>query len=152
LYTSGQIYVKILPDGEPRQVTHDDLRKMSPVFSPDGSQIAYTTVDQQFKWDTWLVPVLGGEPERWLPKSSGLTWMEKGQLLFRKIKEGIHMAMVTAGESRGGERDVYVPAHDRGMAHRSYPSPDKKWALVVEMDQVGAWTPCRLLPIDGSSP
>src|SRR5262249_2526596 len=33
----SQIYVKILPDGEPVQLTRDDLFKMSPVFSPDGS-------------------------------------------------------------------------------------------------------------------
>jgi len=33
---------------------------MSPVFSPDGSQIAYTTVGGRFEWDTWTVPVLGG--------------------------------------------------------------------------------------------
>src|SRR5262249_44896496 len=41
--TAGQIYVKLLPDGEPKQLTNDSLRKMSPVFSPDGSRIAYTT-------------------------------------------------------------------------------------------------------------
>ena len=36
---------KPLPDGEPVQLTHDDFEKMSPVFSPDGARIAYTTVD-----------------------------------------------------------------------------------------------------------
>ncbi|MBI3265179.1 MAG: serine/threonine-protein kinase, partial [Acidobacteria bacterium] len=30
----GQIYVKLLPDGDPVQLTHDDLNKMSPKFSP----------------------------------------------------------------------------------------------------------------------
>src|SRR3954469_17755753 len=29
-YALGQVYVKKLPDGEPVQLTHDDLRKMSP--------------------------------------------------------------------------------------------------------------------------
>ena len=34
---------------------------MSPVFSPDGSRIAYTVVNWgTFEWDTWTVPVLGG--------------------------------------------------------------------------------------------
>jgi serine/threonine protein kinase len=45
-YGSGQIYVKILPDGAPAQLTHDNLDKMSPVFSPDGTHIAYTTVNR----------------------------------------------------------------------------------------------------------
>ena len=62
-YGPGQIYVKALPDGEPVQLTHDTLDKMSPVFSPDGSRIAYTTVNPDFQWDTWTVPVHGGEPQ-----------------------------------------------------------------------------------------
>src|SRR5215831_17993526 len=57
----GQIYIKMLPSGDPVQLTHDDLNKMSPVFSPDGSRIAYTATEFR-KWDTWVVPVLGGDP------------------------------------------------------------------------------------------
>ncbi len=149
-YTSGQIYIKLLPDGEPKQLTHDNYEKMGPVFSPDGSRIAYTTVDEQFKWDTWLLPVLGGEARRWLPNASGLVWRDNRTVMFSEIKTGTHMAIVTAEESRAGARDVYTPAREQGMAHRSYPSPDGKWALVVEMD--GPWIPCRLVPLDGSSP
>jgi Tol biopolymer transport system component len=150
-YTSGQIYVKKLPNGEPVQLTHDDSLKMSPAFSRDGSQIAYTTVDASFNWDTWTVPVQGGEPRRWLQNASGLVWTGTRKLLFSEIKEGIHMAIVQAEESRAGSRDVYVPIHKRAMAHRSYASPDGKWALVVEMDHTGGWVPCRLCPFDGSS-
>ena len=58
--------------------------------------------------------------------------------------------MVEAKESRAGERDVYVPPGDRGMAHRSYPSPDSQSVLLVEMDR-SVWLPCRLVPTDGSS-
>lgn len=45
-YGPGQIYVKILPDGEAVQLTHDSLDKMSPVFSPDGARVAYTTLNR----------------------------------------------------------------------------------------------------------
>jgi YD repeat-containing protein len=145
---SGQIYVKILPDGEPQQLTRDGLGKMSPVFSADGSRIAYTVSHDG--WDTWVVPVLGGEPRRWLPNASGLVWIDKRRLLFSEIKERDHMAIVTAEESRARARDVYVPARETGMAHRSYPSPDGKWALVVEME-TAPWVPCRLVPMDGST-
>jgi eukaryotic-like serine/threonine-protein kinase len=61
------------------------------------------------------------------------------------------MALVAAQDSRGGERDVYVPSGSLGMAHRSYPSPDGKWALVVEHGPGIVWLPCRLVPMDGSS-
>src|SRR5262249_5429621 len=33
----GDVYVKLLPDGMPLQLTHDGVAKMSPVFSPDGA-------------------------------------------------------------------------------------------------------------------
>ena len=147
----GQIYVKMLPEGEPVQLTRDNLQKMSPAFSPDGSRIAYTTV-AGVHWDTWVVPVLGGQPQLWLPNASGLIWLERGKILFSGIKDNeIHMAIVAAQESRDGERDIYVPAGSRGMAHRSYPSPDGKWALVAEHAPGALWLPCRLVPTDGSS-
>src|SRR6202790_5835116 len=38
------------------------------------------------------------------------------------------------------------------MAHRSYLSPDGKWVLVVEIDHDHLWLPCRLVPMDGSTP
>ena len=37
----GQIYVKLLPDGEPVRLTNDTFDKMSPKFSPDGARIGY---------------------------------------------------------------------------------------------------------------
>jgi Tol biopolymer transport system component len=141
----------MLPGGEPVQLTHDDFAKMSPVFSPDSSRIAYSVVGPI--WDTWVVPVLGGEPHLWLPNTSGLVWISPSKLLFSEIKNQIlHMALVTADESRAASRDIYVPPHERGMIHRSYPSPDRKSALLVEMNESGTFGPCRLVPLDGSSP
>jgi eukaryotic-like serine/threonine-protein kinase len=148
---TGQIYVKILPDGEPVQLTRDDLQKMSPVFSPDSSKIAYTAVPSETRWDSWLVPVLGGQPQLWLPNASGLGWLEKSKIMFSEIKNNdIQMAIITADESRANERDIYVPPGELGMAHRSYPSPDGHWALIAGMDRA-IWLPCRLAPMSGNS-
>src|SRR5262249_13431106 len=147
----GQIYVKMLPEGEPVQLTRDNLQKMSPVFSPDGSKIAYTAVSGA-KWDTWVVPLLGGQAQIWLPNASGLVWLEKSKILFSEIKDNnIHMGLVAAEESRGGERDIYLPAGGQAMAHRSYPSPDGRWALVVEHGPGIVWLPCKLGALDGTS-
>jgi serine/threonine protein kinase/Tol biopolymer transport system component len=153
-YGPGQVYVKMLPSGDPVQLTHDDTLKMSPVFSPDGSRIAYTSLPSltDAVWDTWDVPVLGGQPRRWLPNASGLIWIDPSTLLFSEIKEGMHMAIVSSRDNRAGSRDIYVPPHQRGMAHRSYPAPDRKSVLLVEMNEVGTFVPCRLVPADGSSP
>lgn len=62
--TLGQIYVKMLPDGQPVQLTHDDAPKMAPTFSPDGTRIAYTANDKKWGWNTWVVPVLGAESQK----------------------------------------------------------------------------------------
>ena len=148
----GQIYVKMLPGGEPVQLTHDETYKMSPAFSPDGARIAYTAAGKTKQWDTWIVPVLGGEPRLWLPNASGLVWFDKSRLLFSEIKDNhLHMAIVTSEESRAAERDLYLPPHERGMGHRSYASPDGKSILVVEMNASGGFGPCRLVSVDGKS-
>jgi serine/threonine protein kinase len=149
--SAGQIEVKLLPDGEPAVLTQDTLSKLCPTFSPDGSRIAYTTVDNNFRWDTWVVPVLGGQPSRMLPNAAGLTWLDPQRILFCEIRPpGTRMALVTSASSRAEERGIYQPPHQRGMVHRSYLSPDRKSVLAVEMDN-GGWLPCRVLPFDGSS-
>jgi serine/threonine protein kinase len=61
IFGPGQVYVKLLPDGDPVQITHDSQNKMNPKFSSDGSGIGYTVFDERTKMlDTWIVPVLGG--------------------------------------------------------------------------------------------
>jgi eukaryotic-like serine/threonine-protein kinase len=144
----GQIYVKFLPDGDPVQLTHDSKAKLSPAFSPDGSRIAYGTGPP---FDMWEVPVIGGEPHIMLPNATSLTWIDRGRrLLFSEIKEGLHMVVVTTDLGRGQRREVYVPSGDRSMAHHSYLSPDRRWLLVVEMDNRGNILPCRVVPFEGA--
>ena len=147
---SEQVYVKMLPNGEPVALTHDDNRKLQPEFSPDGSRVAYTVIDQNGSWDTWTVPVLGGAPRLWLPNASGLTWLGADQLIFSEIKTGMHMAVVAAAENRTRQHDIYDPPTARGMAHRSRVSPDGRWVALAEMDALG-WLPCRAVPFDGST-
>lgn len=147
-----QIYVKMLPDGQPVQLTHDDFDKMMGLaVSPDGAHIAYTIVDPQFHWDTFTVPVGGGEAQLLLKNASGLVWTGAHEVLFSEIKTGAHMGIVAAEESRMGQRDVYLPANEHAMAHRSYLSPDRNWVLLVEMDKDHQWLPCRVVPFDGRS-
>ena len=147
----GQIYVKVLPNGEPAQLTTDALGKYAPAFTPDGTRIVYTAVDKAFVWDSWQVPVLGGSPRLFMVNASGLNWVADKALLYSEIKQGVHMGIVSSDENRIGHRDVYLPPGDSSMAHRSALSPDHKFVLVVEMDGTG-WLPCRLVPFDGSSP
>jgi DNA-binding winged helix-turn-helix (wHTH) protein len=61
--TPDQIYLKMLPNGEPVQLTHDSRKKYGVSFSPDGSRIAFTVIEPgPWKWKTFTVSSLGGEP------------------------------------------------------------------------------------------
>ena len=147
-FGKGEIYIRLLPSGDAVQLTHDSTIKLSPVFSPDGSRIAYGTFDP---WDTWEVPVLGGAPNILQRNASSLSWIDGGKhLLFSEIKQGLHMALVTTDEARGQSRDVYVPPGERSMVHHSYLSPDGRWVLLVTMDSRGEVTPCVVVRFDGS--
>ena len=147
----GQIYVKLLPNGEARQLTHDPRPKYGLAFSPDASKIAYTaSVKQGF--DTYTISPLGGEPTLMLANAGGMTWLDARRILFSEIKTGFHMGIVAADEDRSKNRKLYLPQHKRSMAHYSYPSPDRRWALLVEMDYRPVWEQCRLIPLDGRHP
>jgi len=145
----GQVYVKLLPDGDPVPLTHDDRLKMAPAFSPDGSRIAYTISTGSGAWETWTVPVLGGQPQLMMANAAALTWVQADRVLFSQITRGMHMTVVTATAARANVRDVYVPPEDR-MAHRSAASPDGRWVLVSSEMNASGWLPCRLVPVDGS--
>ena len=145
----GQIYVKLLPDGEPLQLTDTNRAKMSPKFSPDGARLSYTQVgDWTSKHGSclcWAASRVSSWRTRRGSPGSGAA------VLFSEMTgRGQQMGIVTSQESRTEQRTVYMPPEESGMAHRSYLSPDGKQMLVVEM-KFGKWLPCRLVPFDGSS-
>jgi serine/threonine protein kinase len=155
----GDVYVKLLPDGDAVRLTNTPSRKYAPVFTPDGSRVAYTQRDaparegEQASWDTWTVPISGGEPTRLLPNASGLLWIGNQHVLFAEIKgTGLHMGIVTSSVGRSDKREIYFPDHERAMAHYAHLSPDRQDVLIVEMDRTTAFLPCRLAPFDGRSP
>lgn len=148
-FGAGQVYVKRLPDGEPQRLTNDDLAKTNPEFSPDGTRIAYTTVDSQFTWDTWVVSAQGAGAQRWLRNVSDLVWIGPRQVLY---SERPSKGIVSAADDLSRARNVYLPLNDRGVARRPHASPDRRWVLLAELNAYGDWAPCRLSPMDGTSP
>jgi DNA-binding winged helix-turn-helix (wHTH) protein len=148
--SADQIYVKMLPDGEARLLTNDSRVKYNLAFSPDGSQIAYTVMELP-AFGTYAVSVLGGDSHLLLHNAAGLTWLDPGHFLFSRVRSGLHLGVVTQSITGENYRELYFPRHERGMAHYSYASPDRKSALVVEMNGQGDWAPCRLISLDGQS-
>ena len=53
--------------GEARRLTTNAARERNPVFSPDGSEVAFARFNPAggpFCWDVFVVPVAGGGAER----------------------------------------------------------------------------------------
>lgn len=147
-----EIYVKLLPDGDPVQLTHDRMPyKGQPRFSPDGSRIAYMALETM-GFNTYVVPVIGGqEPRRLLTNGMGMNWIDDKNILFSYMTGmGITMGVATSTESRANERTVYV--EDGVMNHHSFLSPDHKQLLMnaMEMNVLTLWGQCRVAPFDGS--
>jgi eukaryotic-like serine/threonine-protein kinase len=148
----GQIWFKSLPEGEPFQLTKTPFRKQTISFSQDSSRVYFTQIEGPFAWNTYELPLLGGqEPKRFMANATGLSWIAGDRVMFSAIRAGIHMKLSTSNASRTDERDVYVPSDLMyGMVHRSALSPNGKWVLLVEMDSTW-WKRCRVMPFDGSS-
>jgi hypothetical protein len=146
----GDIFVKLLPDGEPVQLTHDGGMKMSPTFTPGGDRVAYRVpplMTDPKNWSTWTVSVFGRDSRLLFNNASALTWVPGAappRVLFSEVDAGTHMSIVTAAENRTDRHLVYSPAEADAMAHRSFVSPDGSHLLVVEMED--GWRPCWLVP------
>jgi DNA-binding winged helix-turn-helix (wHTH) protein/Tol biopolymer transport system component len=151
----GQIWLKVLPNGEPVKLTdvvNDPI--WAPAFTPDSANVLYSQIDlHQGSWDTWMVPVTGqSAPTRMLPNAQGLTYIGPRQVLYSQFKDGMRLGVVTSLDDRSAQRQVYLPTHERGMAHFSYLSPDRKSVLIAEMDHTGWFDRCRVASFDGKSP
>ena len=81
-----QIYIKMLPDGEAKRLTDDNRDKYGLAFSPDGSQIAYTVLENS-SFSTYTVSVLGGDSHLFLKNAAGLSWLSPNQILFSRIED-----------------------------------------------------------------
>lgn len=151
----GDIFIKLLPDGEPVRLTHDAGNKMSPTFTPGGNRVAYgvPALTEPKNWSTWTVSVFGGDSRLLFNNASGLMWVADAsppRVLFSEVDAGVHMSIVSAAEDGTDGRVVYSPAGSNAMAHRSFLSRDRKHMLVVEME--GGWHPCRLVSLEPGSP
>ena len=142
----SQIFVQPAAGGRPKQLTRTPGRKAWPAFSPDGSQIAFTLTGEEWKWDTWGVPIVGGEaPRLLLPNAHQLQWIRDGRVLFSEFKRGVQVGVVVARASRSEARDLYVPP-SAGMAHVSDLSPDGRLVAIGQMLPLS----CFVMPFVGS--
>jgi Tol biopolymer transport system component len=95
-----QLFIMLISGGAPLQLTSDSGDKVVNSFSADGTEIYYHTEPGTF--DVWVVPTLGGNPNRltsgfqMTPSPDG-RWLYYGKLgdIYRSDKSGL------------GEREIY---------------------------------------------
>jgi tricorn protease len=140
---AGDLWTVDRNGGEARRITTGTGFEFGPVFSPDGSQIAFTG-EYDGNLDVFLMPAAGGEPRRltfhpsvdiavgWTPDgqsvlfSSGRTSYSRFNKLFTIPAAGGHPAELPLpmGEqgafSRDGTRIAYVPFWNRRAVPNNY--------------------------------
>lgn len=111
----GHLWQQTLPDGEPRRLTQASAFEAEPVYSPDGSAIAYVEWDDERGGALRLIPSAGGRPTT-LAASSGAirqpSFSADGTRIVYRIDEptkymggyrskpGIYWVDVAGGDSR----------------------------------------------------
>ncbi len=122
---AGRVYVMDLPDGTPRRLTSDDDAhfEYAPSWSPDGSSIAYTTVDETGAGHVMRIASGGGTPQqvseehgeyshtRWSPDGTEIlaTWGSGATARQRSMAHNPWYDLVVFPASGGpGDRIVRV--------------------------------------------
>lgn len=76
------IYVGLVRGGELVQITHDAAMKSRPMWSPDGSTLAYGQLNESGTMDVWEVAALGGPPRKVVLNAADPTWTPDGRSLI----------------------------------------------------------------------
>jgi tricorn protease len=135
---AGEIWIVARGGGEARRLVTGQLRNSRPIFSPDGTQIAFTGMYDRNS-DVYVVPAAGGEPRRLTHHPSAdepVGWTPDGtRVLFRSWRSTPRdlPQLFTVPTTGGFPEPLPLPSGDEA----SY-SPDGKRLAYTPFDQ---WQP-----------
>src|SRR5688572_13710311 len=117
---AGDLYSADLNGGNVRRLTSDEGEEVNPVFSPDGSTIAFSA-QYDGNLDVFTVPVTGGAPTRltWHPRpdvAQGFTPDGKA-VLFASTRAASTPGMCSCIPCPLGRRRGAAADPDRGPGH-----------------------------------
>jgi Tol biopolymer transport system component len=138
-----RLWIRDLPEGEPRRLTDDDHGEFHPAWSPDGTRIAYVTWDDAEGGHLMTVPAAGGTPTRltsvaamyWNP-----AWTPDGARIAatrgaaRELKTASDIFFGPMGgqfvwvPAEGGDATVIAPTGSRDVLHFARGSSDRLYA------------------------
>ena len=135
---AGELWTVPRDGGDARRLVTGQLRNYRPIFSPDGSQIAFTGIYDE-NADVYVVPAAGGEPRRLTYHPGGdvaVGWTPDGKsILFRSTRTTVRdlPKLFTVPVAGGIPDELPLPSGTTG----SY-SPDGKRVAYVPFQQ---WEP-----------
>lgn len=103
---AGDIWVANRDGTSPRRLTSDPAEENSPVFSPDGSRVAFMG-DYESNVDAYMIPVSGGQPQR-------LTWHPGFDIPTGWTADGSAVTVVSPRESDHGRSGQFYHASVNG--------------------------------------
>jgi len=105
---AGDIWVANRDGSNPRRLTSSPAEENGPVFSPDGSQIAFRA-DYESNTDVYVIPVSGGQPLR-------LSWHPGADIPTGWTADGSAVTLVSGRETdHGRSGQLYHASMDGGM-------------------------------------
>lgn len=132
----GDIWIADKNGDNARRITANPAVEKNPIFSPDGSQIAFTG-NYDGNTDIYVVPIAGGEPKRvtYHPAADVLRgWLDNKNVYFTTNREytySLNSRLYTAS-LQGNALDQPLPMPE---AAQGYPSADKRyWAYIKNTD------------------
>ncbi len=148
------IYVKSVGGGEPLRLTDEPAIERNPVWSPDGSHIAFLRELPDQKVGIYVVPLLGGTARK-LAETYGLpfSWSPDGEFMAvaeRNSREepfSLFLLSVKTGEKR---RLTFPPNQYFGDINTVF-SPDGKTLAFMRASSISAWD-IYLVPVVGGEP
>ncbi|MFU8878184.1 MAG: S41 family peptidase, partial [Wenzhouxiangellaceae bacterium] len=91
---AGDLWVAERDGSSPRRLTTSPAEENTPIFSPDGSQIAFAA-NYESNTDVYVIPVEGGQPKR-------LTWHPGNDIPVDWTPDGSAVAFVSSRETDHG--------------------------------------------------
>jgi len=155
-YSGGTFHIWTMkPDGtDLKQITsgHGDDRE--PVFSPDGTKIAFSS-DRAFKgsYDIWTVDVESGELKQWTSSPADEyepTWSPDGREIAFVSGEGAMGTSIQAVDAKGHVRTVESLGSTAGRLEAPSWSPDGKTISWTQFSGEGLFMSASHLMVDGS--
>ncbi|MDT8340143.1 MAG: amidohydrolase family protein, partial [Longimicrobiales bacterium] len=139
-----RVWVKALPDGEPRRLTGAEVGEYHPAWSPDGAWVAWVSWDDAGGGHVWKARADGsGQPQRLTTQAAlyyNPAWSPDGSRVVatraaaRELKKAPDVFFGPLGgefvwvPAAGGEATRIAPTGSRDVAHFTRSDPDRIYA------------------------